>query len=199
MHAYILDREVHGEKFWRVSALSAEDGIFQCLVRQSSKKTTIVPDLFDEADLSFERAKAGTDAPRFVKEYALRVRHTGISGNYSALVYASRFAAVLAKNAFPPDARTAVFSLCGNVINAFSGKPRRDATYFKSLWLLARESGLPVREDWFYSLPFADKELVSKVLRTPLEALDVSERDVERVISRIEYWLVRENDFSIGR
>jgi len=101
--------------------------------------------------------------------------------------------------ASPPDARTAVFSLCGNVINAFSGKPRRDATYFKSLWLLARESGLPVREDWFYSLPFADKELVSKVLRTPLEALDVSERDVERVISRIEYWLVRENDFSIGR
>jgi len=97
MHAYILDREVHGEKFWRVSALSAEDGIFQCLVRQSSKKTTIVPDLFDEADLSFERAKAGTDAPRFVKEYALRVRHTGISGNYSALVYASRFAAVLSK------------------------------------------------------------------------------------------------------
>lgn len=199
MRAYILGREVHGEKFWRVAVLTAEEGVSQCLVRQSAKKATIVPDLFDEADLRFDKAKAGTNAPRFVREYTLCARHTGISGDYSALVYASRFAAVLSRNAFPPDARDAIFSLCGNVIDAFSGKPRRDATYFKALWLLARESGLPVREDWFYSLPFADKETVSKTLRTPLDSLEVPTRDIELMISRIEYWLAVENDFSFGR
>lgn len=199
MNAYILDRAVHGEKFWRVSAISADEGVFSCLLRLSSKKTgTVVPDLFDEADLRFDRQKAGTDAPRFVREYTLRARRTGISGNYSALVFASRFAAVLAKNAVPPDARAAVFKLCGIAIDAFADKPRCDATYFKSLWVLARENGLPVREDWFNGLSFGDKALVSETLHSPLDALSVPENEVSRLISRIEFWLSRENEFSFA-
>lgn len=199
MRAYILGRAVHGEKFWRITALSAEDGAFSCLIRQATKKAgTIVPDLFDEAEILLERPKAGTDAPRFAKEYALIARRTGISGDYSALVYASRLATVLAKNAFPPDARAAVFSICGNAIAAFSEKPRKDAVYFKSLWLLARECGLPAREDWFESLPYNDKLCAARTLKTPLDAIDVPARDVERMISRIEFWLARENDFLIA-
>lgn len=199
MRAFILGRAVHGEKFWLITTLSEEEGVLSCLIRQSTKKTgTIVPDLFDEADLTLERAKAGSEGPRFAKEYTLTARHTGISGNYSGLVYASRFATVLARNAFPPDARASVYALCRNAISAFSDKPRKDATYFKSLWLLARECGLPVREDWFESLPFDDKTCVARILRTPLEALDVPAPESERVISRLEYWLSRENDFFIS-
>ena len=198
MNVFILGRAVHGEKFWLITTLSEDEGVFSCLIRQSTKKTgTIVPDLFDEAELRLERPKAGSEGPRFAKEYTLLSRHTGISGDYSGLVYASRFATVLARNAFPTDARKAVFALCKNAIVAFSGKPRKDATFFKSLWVFARECGLPVREDWFESLPFDDKSCVSKVLKTPLENLDVPVREVERVISRIEYWLAHENDFLI--
>ncbi|MBQ8445965.1 MAG: hypothetical protein IJX22_06240 [Opitutales bacterium] len=198
MKVFILGRAVHGEKFWLITTLSEEEGVLSCLIRQSTKKTgTIVPDLFDEAELGLERQKAGAEGPRFAKEYTLLTRHTGISGDYAGLVYASRFATVLARNAFPPDARKSVLSLCRNAISAFSSKPRKDATYFKSLWLLARECGLPVREDWFESLPFDDKACVSRVLKTPLEVLDVPVREVERMISRIEFWLAHENDFSI--
>ncbi len=198
MRVFILGRAVHGEKFWLITTLSEEEGVLPCLIRQSTKKTgTIVPDLFDEAELSLERRKAGSEGPRFAKEYTLLTRHTGISGNYSGLVYASRFATVLARNAFPSDARKTVFALCCNAIAAFSSKPRKDATFFKSLWLLSRECGLPVREDWFESLPFDDKSGVSQILKTPLEKLDVPVREVERMISRIEYWLAHENDFLI--
>lgn len=196
MRSYILGRAVHGEKFWLVTALSAEEGAFFCMIRQVTKKTgTIVPDLFDEAEILLERPKAGAEGPRFAKEYALIERHTGISGNYSGLVYASRLATALAKNAFPQDARAAVFRLCGNAIAAFSEKARKDAVYFKALWLFARECGLPVREDWFESLAYDDKIGVSEALKTPADALSVPAREVERMISRIEYWLARENDF----
>lgn len=199
MRVFILGRAVHGEKFWLITTLSAEEGASACLIRQSSKKTgTVVPDLFDEAEITLERPKAGSDGPRFAREYALIARHTGISGDYAGLVYASRFATVLARNAFPPDARAAVFSVCRSAISAFSEKPRRDATYFKSLWMFARECGLPVREDWFESLTYEDRLCVSSVLRSPLDALDVPVRDVERVVGRMEYWLVRENDFSVS-
>lgn len=199
MRAYILSRAVHGEKFWLITALSAEEGAFSCMIRQATKKTgTIVPDLFDEAEMLLERAKSGAEGPRFAKEYALLARHTGISGNYSGLVYASRFALVLARNAFPPDARDAVFRLCGNAISAFSEKARKDAVYFKSLWIFARECGLPVREDWFDSLAFDDKQCVSDVLKTPPDALAVPVPEVERMIARMEFWLARENDFFVS-
>lgn len=199
MKVFILGRAVHGEKFWQITTLTEEEGIFSCLIRQSTKKTgTIVPDLFDEAELTLARPKAGAEGPQFAKEYVLLERHTGISGDYSGLVYASRFATLLAKNAFPPDARSAVFALCRNAIAAFSEKTRKDATYFKSLWVFVRECGLPIREDWFESLPFDDKTCVSEVLRTPLDVLRIPVPEVERITSRLEYWLARENDFSIG-
>lgn len=199
MRVYILGRSVHGEKFWLINTLSVEEGSLSCLIRQSTKKTgTIVPDLFDEAELSLERPKAGVEGPRFAKEYSLLTRHTGISGNYCGLVYASRLATVLAHNAFSPDAREGVFKICRNAIAAFSEKPRKDATYFKSLWLLARESGLPVREDWFESLNYEDKAAVAETLKTPLESLSVLAPAVEHFISRIEYWLSKENDFALA-
>lgn len=198
MKVYILGRSVHGEKFWLITTLSVEEGSNSCLIRQSTKKAgTIVPDLFDEAEIVFEKSKPGSEGPRFAKEYTLLVRHTGISGSYDGLVYASRLAMVLSRNAFPADARATVFNLCKNAISAFSEKPRKDATYFKSLWLLARESGLPVREDWFESLAYDDKLCVSTVLKTPLEALEVSVPEVDRITFRIEYWLSHENDFTI--
>ncbi len=198
MRAFILGRAVHGEKFWLITTLSVEEGAAACLIRQSTKKTgTVVPDLFDEAEISLERAKAGTEGPRFAKEYTLVARHTGISGNYESLVYASRFATLLARNAFPPDARAAVFSVCRNAIAAFSEKKRRDATYFKALWMFARECGLPVREDWFESLRYDEKLCASAVLRSPLETLDVPVPDVEHLIRKAENWLVHENDFSV--
>lgn len=199
MNVFILGRAIHGEKFWKITTLSVEEGVMIFLIRQASKKTgTVVPDIFDEAELVPDRKKAGEDGARFAKEYILKKRHTGISGDYSGLVFASRFATVLAKNAFPPDALAAVFSICRNAIAAFSEKPRKDAAYFKSLWMIARECGLPAREDWFESLAFGEKDVVSQILRCPLDAMSVPERDVERATSRLEYWLARENDFRIS-
>lgn len=198
MRACILERAVHGEKFWRITALSAEEGAVSCLLRQGSKKTgTIVPDLFDEAEITLERRKAGTDGALFVKEYALVARRSGISGNYDGLVFASRFAGILARNAFPPDARAAVFSVSRSAFCAFSEKPRKDAAFFKALWLFARECGLPAREDWFERLAFDDKLSVSAVLRAPLEEACVPAREVGRLAGQLERWLAREHDFVI--
>ncbi len=198
MNVFILSRAVHGEKFWKLSTLSAEEGVMVFLMRQATKKTgTIAPDIFDEAELVPDRKKAGSDAPPFAKEYVLLRRHTGIARDYSGLVYAARFAGILEKNAFPPDARGAVFSLCHTAIEAFSEKPRKETAYFKALWLLAKTSGLPVREDWFRALAFSEKTTVAQILRSPLEALPVPANEVEYLVGRLEFWLSREQDFSL--
>ena len=194
---FILDRIVQGEKFWRVVILTREYGAQPCLVRIAGKnKTTCVPDLFDESEILLDKPKSGTDSHlRFAKDYRLVKRNVGISGNYNALVCASKFASVLAKNAFPTDSHESVFKLAANVFRAFGEKPNAEATYLKALWTLARENGYPVREDWFENSCFEDREGIAAVLKTPLEQLCVDPRDVTHYIHRLEAWLVREHHF----
>lgn len=194
---FILDRIVQGEKFWRVVILTREYGAQPCLVRIAGKnKTTCVPDLFDEAEILLDKPKAGTDsALRFAKEYRLVRRNVGISGNYSALVCASKFASLLAKNTFPPDSHTGIYRLSENVFRAFGEKPNPDATYLKALWTLARDNGYPVREDWFENSCFEDREGIAAVLKTPLEQLCIDSRDITHYVHRLESWLSREHQF----
>lgn len=194
---FILDRIVQGEKFWSVVILTREYGAQPCLVRIAGKnKTTCVPDLFDEAEILLDKPKAGTDSTlRFAKEYRLVRRNVGISGNYSALVCASKFASLLAKNTFPPDSHTGIYRLSENVFRAFGEKPNPDATYLKALWTLARDNGYPVREDWFENSCFEDREGIAAVLKTPLEQLCVDSRDIAHYVHRLESWLSREHQF----
>lgn len=194
---FILDRVVQGEKFWRVVILSREYGAQPCLVRIAGKnKTTCVPDLFDEAEILLSPPKTGTDSSlRFAKEYRLVKRNVGISRNYAALVCASKFAGVLAKNTFPQDSHENIFRLATNVFRAFGEKPNADASYLKALWTLARENGYPVREDWFENSCFEDRQGIAAVLKTPLEQLCVDSRDLIHYVRRLESWLIREHHF----
>lgn len=194
---FILNREVQGEKFWRVVILTREYGAQPCLVRIAGKnKTTCVPDLFDEAEILLDKPKAGTDSHlRFAKEYRLVRRNIGISGNYSALVCASKFATLLTQNTFPQDSHAGVYKLCKNVFRAFGEKPNAEATYLKALWTLSRENGYPVREDWFENSCFEDREGIAAVLKTPLEQLCADSRDIAHYVHRLEAWLVREHHF----
>lgn len=194
---FILNRIVQGEKFWRVVILTREYGAQPCLVRIAGKnKTTCVPDLFDEAEILLSPAKSGTDSVlRFAKEYRLIKRNGSISGNYSALVCASKFASLLTKNSFPQDSNESVFRLAVNVFRAFGEKPNAEATYLKALWTLARENGYPVREDWFENSCFEDREGIAAVLKTPLEQLCIDSRDIQHYVRRLEAWLAREHNF----
>lgn len=200
MRAFVLRRELGGEKFWRLSVLTAEEGSFVCMTRISAKGTAVVPVLFDEAEIEFSAKKAGKDGARFTKEYAPVARHMALGSSYDALLFASRFANLLTANAFPPDARAAIFALCGRVISAFEARSRRDAIFFKALWLVARESGLPVREDWFARRVPAEQRAITAILKNPPDdALGVPAAETKFLTRLLEDWLAREHDFAFPR
>lgn len=200
MRAFVLGREISGEKFWRLSVLSAEEGAFACLVRISAKGASVVPVLFDEAEIEFSAKKAGTEGARFVKEYAPAVRHTALGNSYAALLFASRLANLLTANAFPPDARAAIFALCGRTISALEVRSRRDAVFFKALWLTARESGLPVRQDWFARRTAEEQRSISGILKNPPDdSLNVPAAETNFLTQNLEDWLAREHDFAFPR
>ncbi|MCD8299509.1 MAG: hypothetical protein LUD39_07170 [Opitutae bacterium] len=197
---FILDRCVHGEKFWRVAILTREFGSVSCFVRISGKnKTTVVPDLFDEAEILLEKPKSGSESdPRFAKEYNLVHRNSGIAKSYTALSVASKFVAILAKNAFPVDSAESLYTLCANTFRALAEKPNPEACYLKALWTLARDGGYPVKEDWLKNSNSADVQEIVAILRSPLESVVADARDVVRHSRRLESWLEREHRFVLA-
>lgn len=190
---YVLDRIVHGEKFWRVVLATREKGVCACLVRISGgakSKQICVPDLFDEVEVTLPQGRAGTAGDLLVaKEFRTILKCGGISRDYEVLIHASRWTFVLAKNPVSQDAAGTLFSLAEKVLKAFAEKPFPAATYFKGLWMLAKISGYPVKEDWFERLVYDEREAVCGVLMTPLEALKIDARMLRHIVQRLENWL----------
>ncbi len=197
---FILDRCVDREKFWRIVILTQEFGAVTCLLRISTKsKTNIVPDLFDEAEILLEKPKAqNTSDLRFAKEYCLVCRNSGIAKSYASLSVASKFASILAKNAFAPDTTEDIFTLCKTTFIALIKKPNPEACYLKALWTLSRHCGYPVKEDWLENSNSDDRRNIVDILRTPLESVSANVHDVERYIRHLEFWLEHEHQFIVA-
>ncbi len=199
-YGFVLERSISGEKYWKISILTREHGAVLCFVRIAGKnKTTVVPDLFDEAEILLEKTKNGAENEiRFAKEYRLVKRNSGIAKSYAALAAASKFVAILAKNSFAPDAAGTLFSLCQNSLQAFAEKPNPAACYLKTLWKIAKNGGYPVKEDWLENSNFEDRNEIVETLKTPLEEVKIVPQKIERFARSLEFWLEREQQFLIS-
>ncbi len=196
---YVLDRVVHGEKYWRVTLITREFGVRACLVRISlgaKNKQICVPDLFDEVEIVLPSSKAGLASDLVVaKEYRVLQKSKGISRDYDVLIYASQWTYVLAKNQFSADFAGTLYELAVKVLNVFSEKPLPAATYFKGLWMLVKMAGYPIKEDWFENLAYDEREAATQLLTTPLESLQMDGRMLKHIVSRLERWLTYTHQF----
>lgn len=150
--ALVLKTEPSGESFLKLYLLTAESGIFLCLKRISKKVgNSPSPDLFDHAAIILETSQQGT--MRFVKEYQLIRRREQIGQNYRSLCGASRLSQLLVSNAAHMPESDILFDLAGRSFDAFAEGKVPEVVLLKSLYLLLKDEGYPVRESWWPSLP----------------------------------------------
>jgi hypothetical protein len=197
--AIVLDRKPAAENFQRLQCLSPEFGVLDCLQRLSRRAgATSAPllDLFDEAHVALESRNEGRTW--FVREATPQRRHTALAVSYEALRLACRFATVLTRNPLPEESRAAVCALVQRALEAWETGRRPDVVYFKSLYLLARDEGHPVREEWWQGLPAGDRDTAESVLRQPLSAQTATEADVARLTNALETYLQGNADMQIG-
>ena len=149
--ALVLKTEPSGESFIKLYVLSVESGIFLCMKRVSKKaNSSTIPDLFDTAAILLETSQQGT--MRFVKEYQLRQRRDVIGQNYRSLRSASRLSQLLVKNASHMPESEWLFRLTERAFDAFAAGKAPDVVLLKSLFLLLKDEGYPVRESWWPTL-----------------------------------------------
>lgn len=202
--AYLLALAPHAGDHLVLTCFSAFDGLFSALlrpVRVARTDAAPAPDLFDRVALELRHARgAPTGGPWFVREHRILARHAGIGRDYATLAAASRLARVVTKNPVPEDSRAAIDALLAQAFTAFARPGARpDLVFFKSLYLFARDEGLPLKQHWLPTLPAGDRDHVAAALSLTADSPDApGASDLARVTKRLEAYLITEADLQIG-
>lgn len=192
---HVLDRASGAEGWMRLTVFSAAEGRLECMQRVSTRVNATNPplDLFDFARATLETRNQGRTW--FVREALPLRRRTGLAVSYTGLALACRFTRVLARTPIHDDSRIAVSGLLERALDAWEAGKRPDAIYFKSLFLLARDEGFPVREAWMRGLRAGDRAATESVLRQPAAAQEVGEPELRQLTRALEDYLAHEHDF----
>lgn len=196
--ARVLHRTTSGDHWLRLHCFSAEDGRLDCLLRISKRAAVATPvlDLFDEVQLTLEsRNEART---WFVKESALLHRCSGLGRSYDALQHACRFAAIIWKNPGPQESRAPVYHLLRRALEAWETGIRPEIVYFKSLYLLARDEGYPVAQEWRVRLPQETRTFVTSILGEPVASQSTDTTEVTNVTHNLEDYLRHYTEIRLG-
>ncbi len=204
--AHLLSLAPHTGDHLVLTCFSPADGLFTALLRparggKAAATAAPAPDLFDRLALELNHARGGSaSGPWFVREHRVLQRHAGIGRDYATLAAASRLARVLIKNPVPEDSRAAIDALLSQSFAAFARPAvRPELVFFKSLYCLARDEGLPLKQHWLPALPPGDRLLVASALSRPADAPDApSPQDLARLTKRLEAYLTTEADLEIG-
>lgn len=101
LRCLVLGRDPSGESHSLLTLLEPAEGIVRCLIRTQRGNGTTLPDLFDEGEVSLERAKDG--GIRFARDYRLLTRRAGLARDHRTLERACRLASMLRKNPHRPN------------------------------------------------------------------------------------------------
>jgi hypothetical protein len=186
--AFVLLKRPPADAFQTFTVFSPEHGTLLVLQRIAKKtaSTTAPLDLFDETSLLLESSNQGRTW--FVKESRIQTRHSEIGRSYESLRRASQLSALIARNTVHEESRAAVGALLHKAFTAFAAGLRPEIVFFKSLYRFARDEGYPLKEQWFPTLPAADRNDVVTLINRPLVEQSVSLAAVARLEGRlIEY------------
>lgn len=187
--AFVLLKRPPADVFQSFSLFSAEHGSLLALQRIPKKtgSTTIPLDLFDETSLLLESSNQGRTW--FVREARILTRYAELGRSYETLRLASQLATLIARNTVHEESRNAVAGLLRAAFAAFATGSRPDIVYFKSLYRFARDEGYPLKEQWFPTLPSADRTAVVTLLNRPLGEQTATPAAVVRLERRLEEYL----------
>ncbi|MBL4575651.1 MAG: hypothetical protein JKY51_06085 [Opitutaceae bacterium] len=192
----VLSKELSGDSWLRLIVFSAQNGNVLCLKRLSQRKSLDSSiDFFDELQLNLESRNQGRSW--FISEYHHLNNSQEIGKNYDALIHASRFTKILAGNTLHEESRRPVYQLFKNALSAWRTGIRPEVTLLKSIYILARDEGYPVKEDWCEKLPTRDRASLRSILSSPVVEQKTSEQEAHSLLLSLEHYLNHYTDIQM--
>lgn len=192
--AIILDRESRGENGVMLTALSPEHGLVYLFKRISAKKTSLVPDIFCEISAQTQVPQTAENGlVHFVKDFSSVKSRDKISLSYEKLCDASEIASVVKLNGANIDETSLLFDLLGKALDGVAEFENTAAVKIKFLYVLAKEQGYAVKEDFFSRLSQTDKAAFAKILKTPVAELS-ADAATQRLYEALRRWTAENTD-----
>lgn len=190
--ATVLDREIRGESSVLITVFSQNCGLVQMMKRASSKKTSQIPDLFD--DIS---AFAQADSPsslKFVRDFEILKHREGIAASYETFESASNLARCAVKNGRHMEDCVLFSRRLGRALDALAAGMAPPVVEIKFFYLLARDEGYAVREDFYTGLSPEKMGLFAEILKTPPSGLSGLKPRAEDLLARLKVWIEANTD-----
>jgi hypothetical protein len=200
---HVLAKATHAGDQLILTGFSPDDGLLTALLRLPRAGATAAaptPDLFDRLALTLEHGRGSpAGGPWFVREHRLLVRHAAIGRSYESLAAASRLARVITRNPGAQDTRAGIDALLTRAFAAFARPAARpELVFFKSLYVYARDEGLPLKEEWLPLLPPADRDLAAAALALPADAPEApAPAALARLTQNLASYLAAEHDLTV--
>lgn len=195
----VLRKEASGESFLKLHLLGEELGCQLCLKRVATKSRSAkaAPDLFDTAEVQLDTSKHGT--AQFVAEYQIIQRRSNIGLNYRALRHASNLSNLLIANGSHMADLPALYQLAERSMDAFAERLEPSVVFLKSLFLLLKDEGYPVRESWWPNVPAPLRDPTREWLGQPSPGPlpEEARKLCESATQDLLHWLRRETDITL--
>lgn len=196
--AVILDRETRGEASLYMTAFSPECGLLPLFKRMSTKKTSLAPDLFEEISAQIRAPDAANSPVRFLQQYEVLKSRAEISHSYEKLCAACEIAAIVKLNGANISETRSLFALLGAALDGISTSANTSAVKIKFAYVMAKEQGYAVREDFFRSLSQTDRADFATILKTPAAELDSLRDPSVRLYQHLANWLRNNTDILLA-
>ena len=163
----LLNQEDTGENFSRLTLFSTH-GLLRCLLRKSRKLSAVSPpDLFDEVEIILQPPK--NQGISFVKEYQVLQKRMSLVMDRSRFETAGFLARFYIDNGEHLLDSPQFYRILQNALGSLLEDGFPPTVLVKSLFLFAREEGLPVKESWLSDLPSKTLEQAVTLLKRPVK------------------------------
>ncbi|MBE6413784.1 MAG: hypothetical protein E7035_04435 [Verrucomicrobiaceae bacterium] len=196
--AIIIDKENRGEASIMLTAFSAEEGLVFLFKRMSAKKTSIVPDLFDEIVCQTKPPESSKNTPiHFLQNFDVLKHRTGIATSYEKLCVSAEIAKIIKINGENIDEKQSLFNLLTKTFDAIESTQNLKAVQIKFLYLLTKEQGYAIKEDFFQSLSSDDKTTFTYILKNPAQNLHDYIQQAENIYIKLKRWIQTNTDIIV--
>ncbi|MDX8415276.1 hypothetical protein [Intestinicryptomonas porci] len=181
----VLDKSLRGESGILFKIFSEEEGLRVLYKRAGQKKTSHLPDLFDEICAECEKSKTGDML--FLKDFELLKSHSEIANNYDSFKTACEISKCALKNAAYLEEFSKFHKILAASFDAINSGADAQCVFIKYLYVFMRSEGYPIKEDFAASLTLGEFETLKEILSTP--ALQLKSKDAEPVLKKMQNWI----------
>ena len=187
-----MDREIRSESSLYIAVYAPETGLLRTMKRLSAKRTAALPDLFDDIALDCEATSPA--ALQFVKDFSLKKRRVEIASSYEAFEQAALIAKTVLKNGGHIENSAQLSARLRMSLDAIAEGSPAEIVRLKFMYLLARDEGYAVKEDFVRRLGSSNAELFGILIKNPSADLREFNSRAADLLERLCAWIYSSTD-----